>query len=209
MPGSFRDGAALINRARRSMQQGAANLAEQHVTRGVLIDRMIEVSTHVAAASTELSASAGGLAQSAGAGVDEAESALAIVHALERSSDEIQQAVTLIKQVTTKTRLLALNATIEAARAGEAGRGFAVVAGEVKALADEAARSSDDITVQVQSAQEATAAAVAAIGRVAQAIHEMDSQVDGIAVASGGTDGGLSHMAESLRTEIEQFAHSG
>jgi len=208
MPGTFREGAVVINGARRSMQDGAAELDAQGATRAVLVGRMIEVSTHVAAASTELGASAGSLAESAGTGVTEADKALGIVHELERSSQEIQQAVTLIKQVTTRTRLLALNATIEAARAGTAGRGFAVVAAEVKALADEAARSSDDITAQVRAAQAATEAAVDAIGRVSSSIHEMNAQVDGIAVASGGSQGGLSHMAEELREEIEQFAQA-
>lgn len=132
------------------------------------------------------------------------------MHSLERTSEEIQQAVTMIRQVADQTRLLSLNATIEAARVGEAGRGFAVVAGEVKTLADEAASSSDDITAQVERAQEAAHDAVATIERIAALVHEMDVQVAGVAVATGHASGdgvgvGLSQMAETLRSEIATF----
>ena len=205
MPGTFRDGAERINTARDTMRAGAASLEEQNATRQLMVDKAIEVSVHVAAASTELGASAQVLAASARSGVDEANAALSTVRALELSAKEIQQAVLLIKNVASQTRLLALNATIEAARAGEFGRGFAVVAAEVKTLADESARSSDDITAQVAASRAATEVAVQAIGRVAGAIHEMNDQVSGIAQAAGGTQG-LSELAEMLHTDITSFA---
>lgn len=205
MPGTFRDGAQRINTARDTMELSAASLAEQTSTRQLMVDKAVEVSVHVAAASTELGASAQVLAESAQAGVDEATAALSTVEALEQSAQEIQQAVRLIKNVASQTRLLALNATIEAARAGEFGRGFAVVAAEVKTLADESARSSDDITAQVDASRAATDRAVQAIGRVSGAIHEMNDQVGGIAQAAGGPQG-LSELAEMLHGDISQFA---
>ena len=80
-----------------------------------------------------------------------------------------------------------------------------MVASEVKTLADESARSSDDITAQVAASRAATEVAIEAIGRVAAAIHEMNDQVGGIARAAGGTQG-LSELAEMLHSDISRFA---
>jgi hypothetical protein len=100
MPGTLRDGAGQINAAHASMRSASRRLGEREATRRVLVDKVVEVSTHVAAASTELGASAGTLAASARSGVGEADAALVTVHALEESSAHIRQAVTLIKAVT-------------------------------------------------------------------------------------------------------------
>jgi methyl-accepting chemotaxis protein len=205
MPGTFRDSAGRINAARKSMRAAADALEMQNATRQLMVDKAIEVSIHVAAASTELGASAQVLAASARAGVDEATEALGTVKVLEHSAKEIQDAVLLIKKVASQTRLLALNATIEAASAGEFGRGFAVVASEVKNLADESAYSSDDITAQVASSREATERAVEVIDRVATVIHEMNDQIDAIARAAGGAQG-LAELAEMLHQDISGFA---
>lgn len=205
MPGTFRDGAERINTARETMRDGAIALEEQDATRQLMVDQAIEVSVHVAAASTELGASAEVLAAAARSGVDDAATALETVQALEISARQIQDAVALIKNVASQTRRLALNATIEAARAGEFGRGFAVVAAEVKTLAEESASSSDEITAQVAASRAATEVAVQAIGQVARAIHDMNDQVGGIAQAAGG-DQGLSELAEMLHTDISRFA---
>lgn len=205
LPGAFREGARSINHAQGALQSSAQDLDAQDVARGQMVDKAVEVSTHLAAASTELGASARELAGSVRSSVDEASSARETVHDLERSSAQIQDAIELIKEVAARTRLLALNATIEAARAGEAGRSFAIVAAEVKSLADETARSSADITAQVQEAQAASTKTVEAIDRLTTAIHGMDVQVDGISEAAGGA-GGLSDLAETLHADIASFA---
>lgn len=211
MPGTFRTGARQINDARELMRAAHEVAAAEASSRAALAERVYDVSSQLAAAATELSASAGSLSDSTRSAVDEASAASTIVHSLQQTSAEIQQAVTMIRQVADQTRLLSLNATIEAARAGEVGRGFAVVAGEVKTLADEAAASSDDITRQVERAQQAAHDAVATIERIAGLVHEMDGQVAGVAIATGhatstgGGEVGLSQMAETLRSEIAAF----
>ncbi|MBR7551545.1 chemotaxis protein, partial [Mycobacterium tuberculosis] len=78
------------------------------------------------------------------------------IRALSEAVDGIGEVLGLIRNIAAQTNLLALNATIEAARAGEAGRGFAVVAAEVKQLADQTARATDDIERRVQDIQGAT-----------------------------------------------------
>ncbi|WP_431838575.1 methyl-accepting chemotaxis protein [Cellulomonas sp. Y8] len=207
MPGVFRVTAGTINAAGQGMRQAAEQLEQDLRDRDALAETMSGIAAQVAAASVELSASADSLADSAGAAVDQAQNATDTMHTLERSSQQIQEALTLIKNVASRTKLLALNATIEATRAGDAGRGFAVVATEVKALADETHRSSDDIEVQIQAAQQAARNSIEAVSAISDVIAEMNHQVGGIAAAAGGTSSaygdGLAQMAETLRTEID------
>lgn len=97
------------------------------------------------------------------------------VEKLGESGTEIGNVVKVISRVAEQTHMLALNATIEAARAGEAGQGFAVVAQEVKELARETARSSDDIRARINRMQEHTSDAVAAIREILSIIDQLDS----------------------------------
>ncbi len=102
---------------------------------------------------------------------------------LSQAAQKIGEVVGLIQEIAAQTNLLALNATIEAARAGEAGRGFAVVATEVKSLAEQTARATGDIGLQVSGIQKATDEAVVAIGEIAQAMNEVNGFASAVAAA--------------------------
>ena len=215
IPGAFRSGAARIDEARGTIASAARRAEDERVARTGLGERMSVVSVHVAASAHELAASAALLEAASQGAEDAARETMATVATLEQTSREIQDAVKLIKTIASQTRLLALNAAIEAARAGEAGRGFAVVATEVRSLADNSARSSDDIAVQVLAAQQAAVDAAAAIGRVRELISGMGAQVSLISAAAGGegvgsgAEPGLAELAEELRAEIADFTHLG
>jgi methyl-accepting chemotaxis protein len=105
------------------------------------------------------------------------------VQALAEDAREIERVISLIKQVAKQTNLLALNATIEAARAGEAGRGFAVVAGEVKALAAQTGKATEEIESQVSKIQSVTAKVVTAIEDIVTRIGEMNVIATSVAAA--------------------------
>lgn len=103
--------------------------------------------------------------------------------ALGRSSQEIGAVIKVITSIAEQTNLLALNATIEAARAGEAGKGFAVVASEVKELARDTAKATEEIGGRIESMQDDTQRAVEAIARIGDVIEQIDSLQTKIAAA--------------------------
>jgi methyl-accepting chemotaxis protein len=133
-----------------------------------------------ASAAEELSSSIGEINRQLGQtnqlveiAVSEAATTNEEIGGLAQAAQKIGDVVKLIQNVAGQTNLLALNATIEAARAGEAGRGFAVVASEVKSLAVQTAKATEDITRQITSVQGSTKSAVDAIGRIAGRMKEI------------------------------------
>jgi methyl-accepting chemotaxis protein len=144
----------------------------------------------VAAATEELSTSINSIAQRvtrsaeiAAKAAEEARRTNLVVEGLAAGTQKIGEVVTLIQNIASQTNLLALNATIEAARAGEHGRGFAVVASEVKALANQTAKATEEISAQVQDIQHATGQAVNAIQAIGSTIAEIDGISNDIAAA--------------------------
>ncbi len=115
--------------------------------------------------------------------VDQAERTNEKVQGLSNSAQKIGEVVQMINDIASQTNLLALNATIEAARAGDAGKGFAVVATEVKALADQTAKATDEIGAQIIAIQNATDETVEAIAGIVGTISEIDEIASTIASA--------------------------
>jgi methyl-accepting chemotaxis protein len=144
----------------------------------------------VAAAAAELNASVNEISRQvtlsaafAGTAVVEADRTNATIQGLAETAQKIGEVVSLIQTIASQTNLLALNATIEAARAGEAGRGFAVVASEVKALSNQTAKATEDISTQIAAIQTETGNAVEAIKTIGGTIRQMNEIASAIAAA--------------------------
>ena len=115
--------------------------------------------------------------------VEKAQTVLEKVDALGAAARDINKVSDTISEISDQTNLLALNATIEAARAGEAGKGFAVVAGEIKALAQQTAQATEEISSKVSGVQATTTDSVDAIKSIVEIINEINSIVSSVAVA--------------------------
>ncbi len=147
-----------------SSQVMSQNVQEVSAAAGQISSSIEDISRQVESAKT--------IAEEAGT---QATQTATIVGDLSEATHRIGEVVSLITSIADQTNLLALNATIEAARAGEAGKGFAVVAGEVKALAGQTAKATDEISGHISTVQDVTGRAVKAINRISATIGEIKS----------------------------------
>ncbi len=191
----------------------------------------------VAAASEQLSSSVNEISQQVSRASDisknavaEAERSNEMIQGLAEAANKIGQVVGLITDIASQTNLLALNATIEAARAGEAGKGFAVVASEVKNLASQTAKATDEISGQIGAIQAATSDSVKSIQGITETIaeiseinltissaveeqssatQEVTSNITGVTTASAETGEAASQVLEAARELSQQAEHLG
>ncbi len=210
--------AGRMQKTAESMTQMAGTASEQSASaRGAADATDANVQT-VAAAAEQLAGSINEISRQvqeasriAEGAYGEAETTTAQITGLSEASQKIGVVVSLISEIAAQTNLLALNATIEAARAGEAGRGFAVVAEEVKSLAEQTARATEEISGQVTAIQSATDTAVTSVGGISKTIATINEISAAIAAAvdeQGTATGEISSTVQDAAQGTQEVSSS-
>ena len=198
------------------VQSGAALEASEGVNSN--IQTVATATEEMADSIVEISKNANQAARVVSKAVEVANDTNVTISKLGDSSIEIGNVIKVITSIAQQTNLLALNATIEAARAGEAGRGFAVVANEVKELAKETAKATEDISAKIQTIQEDSDGAVKAIHEITTIIDEISGIADSIAGAveeqsattteMSRTVGEVARVSSEIMTSVSQVNES-
>jgi methyl-accepting chemotaxis protein len=169
------------NSEETTAQANVVSTATEHVSQN--LQTVATGAEEMSSTIKDIAKNAGEAARVASDAVKTAHSTNASISKLGESSEEIGQVMKVITSIAQQTNLLALNATIEAARAGEAGKGFAVVANEVKELAKQTAKATEDISHKIGAIQQDTKSAVEAIGTISAVINQINDISNTIATA--------------------------
>jgi methyl-accepting chemotaxis protein len=181
----------------RASDQASTNVNSAASAAGELANSVSEISRKVRESSVI-----------AGDAVRQAEKTDARITALSNAATRVGNVVKLITDIAEQTNLLALNATIEAARAGEAGRGFAVVASEVKTLATQTAKATEDVTAQIAEMQTATADSFNAIKEISSTIARISDIATSIAAAIEQQGATTSQIADGVDSAARSAEHA-
>jgi methyl-accepting chemotaxis protein len=191
-------------------KQQSASVSESADVTSTNVEMVASAAEELSSSFVEISSQVTHASESASSAVTKANDTSNKMSILESNVSKITELVTMINDIAHQTNMLALNATIEAARAGAAGKGFAVVAGEVKALANQTAHATEEISKQIEVVQSATVASVEAIDGVSDAIEEVNAIAASIAAAmdqQSATTSDIARNVEQAATETQNVSH--
>lgn len=195
-----------LSEGARALKASAAGAVGQAAAAFAAADQTTANVQTVASATEQLTSSIGEITRQtnlsvtmAAEGVQAAEATSSAIAELRQTTEQIGDVVRLITDIAGKTNLLALNATIEAARAGEAGKGFSVVASEVKSLANQTARATEDIQAQISAIQNGTGLAVERVTQIAEIIGRMRELSTTVAAAVGQQGAATGEIARNVQ----------
>jgi methyl-accepting chemotaxis protein len=191
--------ASTLSRSTEQAQQIAATVSAASGEASANLHSVAAATEELTASVAEISRQVQDAAEMANDAVTQAQLTNERVGLLSQAANRIGAVVELINTIAGQTNLLALNATIEAARAGDAGKGFAVVASEVKALAEQTAKATGDISQQVADIQAATGDSVTAIGEISSTINKLSEIASTIASAVEEQGAATSEIARNIQ----------